>query len=161
MNVLGLKSAVLSDCGKYRYSLTRIVGQAPGTVGFIMLNPSIADAVDDDPTIRRCTGFTHRWGYGRFEVVNLFAWRGTDPAALPYVDDPIGVLNNEAIMETAKRCNLIVCAWGTKGRHLRRDLDVLHLLRGFDLHALKITKSGDPGHPLYLPYHLPPVPYGR
>lgn len=47
--------AVISDCGQYRYALSRggwMGGK--GTVLFVMLNPSTADASEDDPTIRRC-----------------------------------------------------------------------------------------------------------
>lgn len=83
------RAAVLSPCGRYRYELTR--RWAPGPlVGWVMLNPSRADAHTDDPTVRRCVGFAHRWGYGGLIIRNLYALRATDPAALADHLDPVG-----------------------------------------------------------------------
>ena len=77
-----IKSAEISPCGLYRYSLTRKWEAWKGTVNFIMLNPSTADAQEDDPTIRRCIGFAKAWGYGGIVVTNLFAYRATNPKEL-------------------------------------------------------------------------------
>jgi hypothetical protein len=84
------RNAVTSECGKYRYLLTRQVGFGDRTAAFIMLNPSTADAVNDDPTIRRCIGLARRWGCGRLVVANLFAIRATDPAEVRKASDPVG-----------------------------------------------------------------------
>ena len=77
-----LSEAVISQDERHRYSLTRRWGDGPRVCCWIMLNPSTADATTDDPTIRRCIGFTHAWGYDALTVVNLYAWRATDPADL-------------------------------------------------------------------------------
>ena len=71
------KSAIISECEQYRYELRRIWQPKKGLVCWVMLNPSIADANIDDPTIRRCIGYTAKWGYGGRVVVNLFALRAT------------------------------------------------------------------------------------
>src|SRR5262249_14212908 len=96
------RAAVISDCGRYRYSLTRRWGDAaePRAL-FVMLNPSTADAEQDDPTIRRCIGFAKAWGMGSLEVVNLYALRATDPAALLSAPDPIGPKNDTMITSAA------------------------------------------------------------
>ncbi len=91
-------SAVLSECARYRYRLDRAWERDDhglGTVTWVMLNPSTADADVDDPTIRRCIGFSKAWGYNALTVVNLFAWRATSPRDLCAVEDPVGP-DNEA-----------------------------------------------------------------
>ena len=77
-----LSEAVISQDERHRYSLTRRWGNGPRVCCWIMLNPSTADATTDDPTIRRCVRFTQAWGYDALTVVNLYAWRATDPADL-------------------------------------------------------------------------------
>ena len=104
--------AVLSPCGVYRYLLTRRLGRGAKVATFIMLNPSRADAEKDDATIRKCMGFASRWDCARLQVVNLFALRAADPAALRGVDDPVGPENTawlgRAIEEARK--GPVVCA---------------------------------------------------
>ena len=92
--------AVISDCGKYRYRLTRKWGYGR-PCGFIMLNPSTADALHDDPTIRRCVGFAKAWGCGALIVVNLFAVRATSPREMMRADDPVGPENKEHVQRAA------------------------------------------------------------
>lgn len=145
--------AVLSDCGRYRYTLTR--RWAPGApMLFVMLNPSTADASMDDPTIRRCIGFAKREGCGALEVVNLFAFRATDPAALSTATDPIGPDNDRHIVEAAVRGGVIVAAWGASvPAALRtRPAQVGRLLRETRLRlwCLGMTSGGAPRHPLYV-----------
>src|SRR4051812_26865304 len=108
------QNAVISACGRYRYLLTRQVGPGPRAATFIMLNPSTADATKDDPTIRRCIGFARQWGCGRLSVLNLFAFRATDPAAMKRADDPVGPENKdwfERILTDAGE-GRVVCGWG-------------------------------------------------
>ena len=115
---------------------------------FVGLNPSTADENEDDPTVRRCIGFGRKWKYGGLILVNLFAYRATDPVGLLDADDPIGPANDKYILASARATGLIVVAWGTRGAVLDRDQHVLSLLPG--AHCLGITKEGRPKHPLYL-----------
>jgi hypothetical protein len=143
-------SAVISPCGKYRYLLERKWSIGLPCVTWIMLNPSTADAEKDDPTIRRCIGFSKAWGYGSLYVVNLFAWRATDPSELKRVLRPVGPENDHYIGRAAANCKEIVAAWGAHGSFQDRDKVVLNLLKGFGITALSLTTKGSPGHPLYL-----------
>ncbi len=149
------QSAVISACGRFRYLLTRQVGPGPRTTTFIMLNPSTADATNDDPTIRRCIGFARSWGCGRLAVLNLFAVRATDPADMKRADDPVGPENRGWFERTLQthRDGPVVCAWGVHGEHRGQDLTVLGWLEGYDVEPLTlgITRDGHPKHPLYLP----------
>jgi hypothetical protein len=150
MNLEIKKDAVIDHTGKYRYSLLRSWDDTLNTVVFIMLNPSTADANEDDPTIRRCTTYAKSWGYGSLEVVNLFAYRATDPNQLLVAEDPIGFENNSYILKAISNASLVVLAWGTKGILLNRHKDVLSLLHTNELHCISISKDGHPKHPLYL-----------
>ena len=144
--------ADLSDDGLYRYRLWR--KWAPGArMVFCMLNPSTADAHQDDPTIRRCIGFAKEHGCGALDVVNLFALRSTDPAALFDHPDPIGPANDDAIAAAAKGAAVVVVAWGAEGGLRHRDQEVLDLLDRFAEAppvCLGRTKAGFPRHPLYV-----------
>ena len=163
--------ADISACGKYRYSLWREWGGLYTTRSvlkksclFIMLNPSTADAKTDDPTIRRCVSFAKSFGYDWLEVVNLFAFRATNPKqllALNHNDDPVGVRNQEVIEQAASRTGIIIAAWGAHGSYLGQDETVLDWLdENVDLvHALGITNEGHPRHPLYLRNGLKPFYY--
>lgn len=136
----------------YRYRLERVVAPfATGRVCFIMLNPSTADETQDDPTIRRCMDYTKRWGYRRLVVVNLFAYRATDPRVLRKVPDPSGPENDHEIVEAAQAAELVVGAWGAHGgwRNTGRNVTALLRSRGVTVKALGLTKGGEPVHPLY------------
>ena len=143
--------------GGYRYWLRR-AWSSGALVCWIMLNPSTADATTDDPTIRRCIGFTKAWGYGGLVVVNLFALRATDPKALrlPYnysQSDYLGVVgpfNDEAIVEECDRAALVVAAWGNHGALYDRANDVLERIYPRPVHHLGLTKMNQPRHPLYV-----------
>lgn len=146
--------------GIYRYTLFREWEPNARSVAWLMLNPSTADAEKLDPTLTRCADYTKQWGFGRFDVVNLFALRSTDPAGLLDVDDPIGPRNDAAILETCTAASLVICGWGAnvaKRKLAGRDTAVLKLLRGVRLSALTVTEGGHPGHPLYLPKDLKPT----
>ncbi|WP_313522440.1 DUF1643 domain-containing protein [Shinella sp.] len=143
-------SAILSDCGQYRYRLERRWDSGLPLVAFIMLNPSTADAEQDDPTIRRCIGFAKTWGYGGLVVGNLFALRSTDPKALYGHADPIGRDNDAHLLSIAGECHQVIAAWGTHGALGSRGAEVATMLNGFNLSLLKRTAGGFPGHPLYI-----------
>ncbi|MGP1346205.1 MAG: DUF1643 domain-containing protein [Phycisphaerales bacterium] len=153
-------AATFSPCARYRYTLLRAWRSRPRQriVNFIALNPSTADARNDDPTIRRCIAYARSWGFNALIVTNLFALRSTDPAALKTHPDPIGPGNDEAIQSTARRAALIIACWGNHGSILQRadtirpTLPQLHCLR-------RNTTTHQPAHPLYLPKHLTPTPY--
>lgn len=148
-------SAILSPDRVYRYALHRKwdanMFPTPGTVAFVMLNPSTADEREDDPTIRRCIGFARTWGYCSMTVVNLFALRSTDPAGLLDVADPVGPDNDLAIRDVAADAAHVVAAWGAMAHPLvqRRIREVVPLLGPVPL-CLGTTASGQPRHPLYV-----------
>ena len=153
MELFPCGSAVLSECGRYRYRLTRDLG-AGAPVCFIMLNPSTADADTDDQTIRKCKMFATRWGFGQIIVVNLFAWRATDPRELRKVPDPIGPGNDEHIRWAVAEAAMTVAAWGVEQPALvaARAFHVGRQLLGHSrLHCIATTKRNEPKHPLYLP----------
>lgn len=143
-----LRSATFSACRTFRYSLSRVWNPRLSSVMFVGLNPSTADENEDDPTVRRCIGFARKWNCGGLILVNLFAYRCTDPAGLLQADDPIGPANDRVILESASAVGRIVLAWGTGGGLLDRNQHVLSLLPG--AHCLGVTKDGHPKHPLYL-----------
>ncbi len=138
--------AILSDCKLYRYRLWRIWDEKKPLVLFIMLNPSTADAMQDDPTIRRCINFAHTWGYGGIMVGNLFAYRSTDPKELLNVENPVGEDNNRHILEMHAQCKLTVCAWG----NVKTKAKPLIGIDNSELYYLELTNSNNPRHPLYV-----------
>jgi hypothetical protein len=129
------------------------------SVVFVGLNPSTADELQDDPTVRRCVGFTRKWNFGGLILVNLFAYRSTDPVGLLEADDPVGPGNDKYILASARAAKCVVLAWGTKGCLLDRDQHVLSLLPG--AHCLGVTKDGHPRHPLYLAGNTGVRPFPR
>lgn len=138
--------------GNYRYLLGRKWDENAPQVTFIMLNPSTADANQDDPTLRKCIHFAKSFCCGSLEVVNLFAYRATKPLELRKVADPVGAKNNCYLQAATKRAALIIVAWGTKGIFQKRNEEVLNLIADKQsLHCLRLTKHGHPHHPLYLP----------
>lgn len=155
------RSAEISECGRYRYSLIRRWGEADGPHAlFIMLNPSTADAEQDDPTIRRCIGFAKAWGMHGLCVVNLFAHRATNPKDLEAsTGDVVGPGNDRWIVASAQAATFsggpVVVAWGAS---LPGDLGrpvafgVVRMLRhhGIEMQCLGRTKLGYPRHPLYV-----------
>lgn len=156
------KTAVLSDDELYRYALTRRWG--PGELGvlWIMLNPSTADATVDDPTIRRCMGFTKTWGYDHLAVVNLYALRATKPIHLLHHPEPVGQMNDSTIRDFVEdgSYELIIAAWGSHLCHDGRDKAVLEeFTPGYFFDCLGTTMSGAPRHPLYVRGDRPSLPY--
>lgn len=149
-------NAVISECGTYRYVLRRSLGSIvrwyrPAL--FIMLNPSTADANADDPTIRRCMYFAKREGSTHLNVVNLFAYRATDPNDLRSAENAVGILNSMYVHEelVKHQSSLIVCAWGADpfANH-RANIFLAQYQNAFDFCCLGKTKRGAPRHPLYV-----------
>jgi hypothetical protein len=165
--------AIFSPCGRYRYVLAWPTG-AVNAAGhhderyalFVLANPSTATAEQTDPTVARCIAYAKRWGYGWCRVVNVRAWRETDPRKLPA--DPLAIsepdepaLNDNTIQAHAMFAAIVVVGWGKLGGE--RGPQVLGYLRaaGVTPHALKLNKDGGPAHPLYLRADAQPFPMKR
>lgn len=147
-------TAVYSDCERYRYSLTRVWDQGGTKVHFVMLNPSTATEVQNDPTVERCERRARALGHGGFRVTNIFAWRDTDPRKMRAATDPTGDANDAAIQNGAVWADVTICAWGTHGEHRGRGAEVEQMLRNSGAHLmhLGLSKAGHPKHPLYIAY---------
>jgi len=155
------RDAVISDCQKYRYLLRRTWDHERQRALFVMLNPSTADAEVDDATIRSCIRLCRDMGYGSFEVVNLFAWRATDPKELDRCPEPIGDRNDGIIEAAVGRCDTVICAWGAAKIARTRARRVCESIRSMRtaIFCLGKTKAGDPKHPLYIKSGTPLVVY--
>lgn len=158
-----MTGAHFSDCSRYRYWLQRDI--SPPIAGlrslclWVMLNPSTADCTINDQTIRRCMGFTAEWGFDDMEVVNLFAYRSTNPKLLllPKIKPiAVGPENDEWIRQRAMKADLVLCAWGAHKFVKERGVDVLAMLKTYAPASTPIgcigrTQDGYPKHPLYVP----------
>jgi len=149
--------AILSDDRKYRYVLSRIWDESKPTVMFIGLNPSTADETTNDPTIIRCIEFAKSWGYGGVYMLNLFAFRATQPEDMFQANEPIGIDNDNYLMEYSKKCDKIICAWGNHGKFKDRSNEMKSKLN--NLYYLKLNQTGEPAHPLYLKSDLVPISF--
>lgn len=155
-----MSTAIYSDCETYRYSLGRDWGAGP-RINFVMLNPSTADEMRNDPTVERCERRARALGFGGFCVTNLFAYRATAPRDLKTADLPVGGDNDAALLGAAQRADMVLCAWGVHGSHQDRAALVEAMLRKSvqTLWILGLTQAGAPRHPLYLPYAATPQPW--
>jgi len=141
-------SAIISEDEQYRYALTWVWDYKKLLIGFVGLNPSTADATEDDPTIRRCIGLTKKHNFGGFVMLNLFAYRATDPKELLVAQDPIGPLNDGMLEILSQLTLLNVVCWGNNGSILKRSAQVFKLVP--NKFCLEINGSGQPKHPLYI-----------
>lgn len=148
------KEAIISKDQLYRYALVRSWDKRRPRMTFIGLNPSIADDVVDTPTMRRCIAFAKREGMGGIHVVNLYAYRTSNPKELPAADEAVGP-SNYFWLRAAFQHNgqgKVVAMWGTKG-----DYDMIDYVRKLSeeykvpIFSFGRTKSGAPRHPLYTP----------
>ncbi len=159
------RGAEISDCGKFRYKLWRGDIMTRPLV-FMCLNPSTADGTTDDATVRRLNGFTSTYGFSGFTLMNLFAYRATQPKDLLRANDPVGPLNDAKLWATLKTRSTVICAWGTQAGTLGKAMrDRLHQLQDLfqDVECWSIgptAKDGSPRHPLYLKYELELQPWG-
>jgi hypothetical protein len=158
--------AEFSPCRRYRHRLWRAWDAALPTCAFLGLNPSTADEIRDDPTIRRCVAFARAWGFGRCEVLNLFGWRSTDPMGLLRRRRASREADDRALAHVMGGASRLVLAWGTH-RRIHRVLaprvgDVRRLVdavasqlrargRPIEIGTLGTNADGSPRHPLYLP----------
>lgn len=164
-DLAGERGAHISDCGAYRYRLWREWDRSLPTLAFLMLNPSTADHLTDDPTIRRCMSRAVAGKYGRLEVANLFPLRATNPDELLTHTDPIGPerIADGAVMDAIEQARMVICAWGAHPVAARRVDDLMHLFgivgwRGKLFH-LGLNKNGSPKHPLYIAASTQPKPF--
>jgi hypothetical protein len=151
--------ATYSDCENYRYELTRVWDARGPRVLFVMLNPSTATEVQNDPTVERCERRARALGFGAFRVCNIFAYRATDPKDMRAQTDPVGAANDRTIAKACGWADDIICAWGTHGAHMGRGAAVETLMRNQPkpLRHLGLSKAGHPKHPLYIAYARRPV----
>ena len=153
--------AVYSECEKYRYALTRVWDANGRRLLYIMLNPSKATELANDPTIERCERRARALGYGGFRVCNLFALRETDPVRLKRARRPEGPDNAAQLTAAMTWTDDVLCAWGVHGAHRDQGAAVLRLLETSPKARLTLglTKDGHPRHPLYVSYAVTPKPW--
>lgn len=144
--------ALFSPCKTWRYRLTRSWQGGRGGILWIMLNPSTADAVRVDPTVRRAITFSIIWGHAHACIGNVFALRATSPRHLYDHADPVGPDTDRHLAAMIGDAERIVLAWGNHALHAQRYAQILDLLRGHERRCchLGLTKQGLPKHPLYL-----------
>ena len=157
------KSAVLSADETCRFQLCRALCREdwatttlPGFVAWVLNNPSTADAELDDPTVRKCWTYTLRWGYGAMMFVNTNPWRSTDPKGARVPHEDYLLANDSWLRYAVGQCPYVVAAWGDRANRdlAMRAVNIIHPIG--PLHALRVTQSGNPQHPLYLPGDLQP-----
>ncbi len=157
------RRASFSEDRRYRYTLHIIWDSSAPPMTWVMLNPSTADEVQDDTTIRRCQRFARREGCGGVVILNLFALRSTDPDGLLDVDDPHGPINDSIVgmmtLDAKAKGWPVVAAWGA-WPHVERSHVYAPLANGArDLLCLGTTKGGAPRHPLYVAGAQPLEPW--
>ena len=162
---LMVRDAVISTDQRYRYWLTRVWTPDPSKrLVWVMLNPSTADGLGDDPTVRRIVNYSKDWGYHALDVVNLFAFRTPSPEALVTAlqtnTDIVGPQNDEFLGNATKGHDVVV-AWGDNGaKYPARVKDVFGMLVAGEarIHHLGVTGKKQPRHPLYLKKDLKLTP---
>lgn len=155
-----------SENRRYRYELVHRCDDllTTGELRFLVwvgLNPSTADEQALDPTLKRIRAFTQREGYHGFVMLNLFAWRDTDPDQMMREMDPVGRENDDTLRKWSKPGQKIVCAWGNHGGHLSRWRKVAEMMKaaGAELVCLSTNADGSPKHPLYVKSDTPLQPW--
>ena len=153
------RNTIFSPCRKYRYCLWREWDMIDHSyAAFIGLNPSTADEIRDDPTVRRCIRYAKKWGFASLCMLNIFAFRATEPHVMREQAGPVGPENDRWIVECAENAGIIIAAWGVNGEHMNRGREVMSLLAG-KLSCLGKTKNGSPKHPLYVKADVMPCKY--
>lgn len=158
-----VRKAAISQCGVYRYILSREyvlpkeIAATKGTLGFVLNNPSIADANLDDPTVTRCWGFAESLGYGRILIANTNPFRATDPNDAIIPPEHIMECNDTWLLALQRECQMVIVGWGIKAKKALVDRAANVLYTTGPVHALRINENGSPAHPLYLPGSLKPV----
>ncbi len=159
--------AVYSKCEKYRYFLARYWDMTKPVLVMIMLNPSTATERQNDPTVQRCETRARNNDYGGLVILNIFAFRATDPNDMRAAGDPVGPYNDGFIKQYLDLAAAhdpgkyqIICGWGTHGTFQARETHIWQLFKEYNTKpmAFRWTKAGHPQHPLYLSYNEKPKP---
>jgi hypothetical protein len=158
-----IKDAILSECGRYRYLLTRVWDAEKPKVIFIGVNPSTADAQKDDQTIRKLIWYAKRGGFGGIKMLNLFAFRSVKPKPLVMEEDPIGPLNHFQLMAQIgdmEAGDRLIFMWGKNASKINRKWEE-HIKKNYGdiAYCFKINKDGSPAHPLFLAGDIEPIKY--
>ncbi|MBY6115045.1 DUF1643 domain-containing protein [Mameliella alba] len=151
-------TAWYSPCETYRYGLRRVWDGDAGELLFVMLNPSTASELQNDPTIERCQRRTKALGFGGMRIANLFAFRATRPEDLRRAEDPEGPENADLLRDWSTKAEMTLAAWGVHGDLYDAGPRLAPLLAGRVCH-LGLTKAGHPRHPLYVAYSVRPEPW--
>ncbi len=150
-----LNDCIFSPDRRYRYVLKHRWDELmpENACMWIGLNPSTADEQQLDPTLRRIRGFCIVNDFNCFYMLNIFAFRATDPKVMKQESDPTGPENDRWLREISDKCSIVVACWGTHGKHVGRGEEVIRLFSKHrkKLHCLDRTKDGHPMHPLYMP----------
>lgn len=160
------RRAIFSVCMSWRYLLEVLWDADRPMLVALLLNPSTADHLENDPTIERLCRRARMLGLGGVVILNLFAWRDTKPENMKRAADPVGVVvNDNMILETFRQAAAsgwtVLFGWGNHGSYRGRDREVLALAQKVDLQpqCLKISATGQPWHPLYCAYEWPLIPW--
>lgn len=152
--------AIVDETKQYRYQFSCEWGYGGRFVTFVMLNPSVGNQEQVDPTLKKCIAYAKRWGYDGLNVVNLFAYISTEPTELKHQVDPVGPDNNRHVLEAIQNSEKVIAAWGQSirtGFVKARIRETLELLSSVDVYTLELTVCGEfPKHPLYLRNDLAP-----
>jgi hypothetical protein len=163
--MLSVDSTIISECGRYRYCLTREVALSGPVFAFFGVSPSVADAAAGEAAMRKNIGFTRRWGGSRCVVGNIFAFRTTDISVLGKCADPFGPRNAIELDNIIRQADVLVPCWGSRSRLPERLrprvawLRRLLLTSGKPVKCLGLTRGGDPCHPLMIGYDTPLVDF--
>jgi len=152
-------TAIFSTCGQYRYLLTRTWDERLPCAVVIGCNPSTADAMQLDPTVRRCVDFAQRFGCGKLHMLNLFGLRSPYPKVVKAHADPVGPLNDVTIVEACENARFVLAAWGAIADIQGRLEQAATLLSDVKLQCLGLTAQGQPRHPLYIKKSAELIPY--
>jgi hypothetical protein len=161
------RGAAFSRCRTYRYHLWREWNPDGLRMLLIMLNPSLADQLRDDPTITKSIAIARNLGCGRLDVGNLAAFRSPHPADLRLAADPVGPGNDRHLARMLANAGMVVCAWGANASLVQGRVQVIARLvkrAGVPTYALKLTNDGFPSHPLargkgFIPTTVQPIPF--
>lgn len=154
------RTAIFSMDDQYRYTLRIVWDARLALCQFVGLNPSTADEMKDDPTLRRVKEFARMWGYGGIIMTNIFAFRSTDPKPLYSMEKKaVGGYNDKWLVDTSTHCDRVIAAWGVHGQLIERGKQVAAMLGPKKLYCMGLTAEGFPKHPLYLKRELVPKPY--